>query len=378
MRIAYVSTIRGAPWGGSEELWLQSATAVMAAGHDVGVFVYKWPDEPLPLRQLREKNAALFSRRRSPSLSMRILRKIAGRVGLGHALFFNPYKELPAFRPDCIVITDGATWYAADDQELRNLLVERFPGKYIVISQGNGPYHFPADRAAAISFFRTAKKIVFVAENNRLQAFHQLGQRLENTLVIQNPVNLPFYEQLDLPESKDGYVDLALVGRLTVGDKGQDIVISMMAEKEWLTRKIRIHIYGKGQDLDYIRSLIAFYQVEEKVIIEGQAPIEDIWRKCQALLMPSIIEGTPLTLLEAMVLGRVCIVTRVGGNDEWVVDGRNGFLAEAPTQELLSNKLREAMDNLDKWPDIAGRAHRDAMAKLDRNPGKTLMAQIIS
>jgi glycosyltransferase involved in cell wall biosynthesis len=201
---------------------------------------------------------------------------------------------------------------------------------------------------------------------------------LENTLVIQNPVNLPFYEQLDLPESKDGYVDLALVGRLTVGDKGQDIVISMMAEKEWLTRKIRIHIYGKGQDLDYIRSLIAFYQVEEKVIIEGQAPIEDIWRKCQALLMPSIIEGTPLTLLEAMVLGRVCIVTRVGGNDEWVVDGRNGFLAEAPTQELLSNKLREAMDNLDKWPDIAGRAHRDAMAKLDRNPGKTLMAQIIS
>ena len=70
--------------------------------------------------------------------------------------------------------------------------------------------------------------------------------------------------------------------------------------------------------------------------------------------MPSIIEGTPLTLLEAMVLGRVCIVTRVGGNDEWVVDGRNGFLAEAPTRELLSNKLREAMDNLDKWPDIAG------------------------
>ena len=378
MRIAYISTIRTAPWGGSEELWLQSATDAIGSGHTIGVFAYEWPDEPLPLRKLREKGASIFKRQRTPSLPTRIVHKLAGRLGAGNALFLNPYKDLLSFRPDCVVITDGATWYAADDNPLRTLLVQHFSGAYLIISQGNGPYHFPADRAVAISFFEKAKKIVFVADKNRRQAFHQLAHRLENTLIIQNPVNLPSFQPIRFPEMAQEYIDLAMVGRLTVADKGQDIIISMMAEDYWRNKRIRIHIYGKGGDLEYIRSLIAFYNVEDKVMVEGHATVEEIWKECHGLLMPSIIEGTPLTLMEAMVLGRVCIATRVGGNDEWIVDGRNGFLVEAPTQELLSAKLKEALDKLDKWPDIAKAAHVDAIAKLDRRPGNTLLQQIIS
>lgn len=378
MRIAYISTIRTAPWGGSEELWLQSAAAAIASGHTVGVFVYTWPEEPIQLRRLREKGAVLFKRERSASLPVRVLHKLAGKVGAGGALYFNPYKELLSFKPDRVVITDGDTWYAADDHWLRDLLERHFNGAYLVISQSNGPYHFPANRDSATAFFTKAKRIVFVAGNNREQAFHQLARQLDNTLVIQNPVNLAAFEPIAQPPVKDGYIDLAMVGRLTVSDKGQDIIIAMMSETYWRNRKVRIHLYGKGGDLQYLKNLISYYKVEQQVIIEGHSTVSEIWAKCHALLMPSIVEGTPLTLLEAMVLGKVCIVTRVGGNDEWIVDGRNGYLVEAPTRQLLSDRLRAALDDLEKWPDIARAAHLDAMAKLDKNPGHTLLEQIIS
>lgn len=378
MRIAYISTIKNAPWGGSEELWFQCAKKAIDESHSIGVFVYDWTEEPAPLKYLKEKGALIGKRDRFPSLFKRLLHRIFVRFGAGGSLYLNPYKEVINFKPDCIVVTDGATYYASDDNWLRSLLVKYFEGRYIIVIQGNGPYHFPADRSVAISFFQKAKRLVFVAENNRVQAFHQLASRLDNTLVIQNPVNLAAYDSIRLPEIKDHCIHFAMVGRLTVSDKGQDIVIAMMADSFWRKQNIRIHIYGKGMDLDYIKKLVAFYGVEDKVILEGHATIEHIWKHCHALLMPSIVEGTPLTLLEAMVLGRICIVTRVGGNDEWIVDGKNGFLAEAPTQELFSAKMKEALQSVDRWPDMAKSAHLDALARLDSQPGNTLLQQIIS
>jgi len=376
MRIAYVSTIRSAAWGGSEELWFQSAKAALDRQHTVGVFVYEWADEPAALKDLRNRGALIVKRPRSASLGKRILHRLSARLGNSLDSALNPYKAIKEFNPDCVVVTDGSTYYAADDAWLRSLLMDDFAGKYIIISQGNGPYNFPGDRAAAIRFFEAAKKIIFVAETNRQQAFHQLAHKIDNSAIVQNPVNLAAYDLLPPPESKDDCIHFAMVGRMFVGDKGQDIVIALMAEDFWRNADVRIHIYGKGSDLAYIRELIAFYKVEEKVIIEGHTTIENIWARCHALLMPSIIEGTPLTLLEAMVLGRICIVTKVGGNEEWIRDGENGFLAPAPTQELLSQKMKEAYLQRDKWPAMAATAHAEAIAKLDMHPGNTLLQHI--
>ena len=56
-----------------------------------------------------------------------------------------------------------------------------------------------------------------------------------------------------------------------------------------------------------------------------------IWAEHHALVLPSRFEGMPLVVVEAMLCGRPCIVTDVGGNAELIRDGINGFLAKAPT-----------------------------------------------
>ena len=380
MKIAYISTLRNVPWGGSEELWFQSAKEAMKDGHTVAVFTYDWPQLPAAMRELEGNGATIFRRPHSIPLTRRVFQKVLTRFGKDVYKMngLNPYKDLLSFKPDRIVVTDGGTYYAADDHWLREFLIDHFDGKYVLISQGNSPAHQPADRSHALNFFKKAKELVFVSENNRQLTFHQLAEKLNNTILVQNPVNMDQFKALPFPPVVNGQVHCAMVGRLCIGDKGQDIVISMMAEPFWKNSSLTIHIYGNGNDKEYIKDLIQFYRVEDKVKLEGFTSMHEIWNTCHCLLMPSHIEGTPLTLLEAMVLGRVCIVTDVGGNAEWIKDNENGFLVEAPTRALFSDKLKEAVNRLNEWPAIAASAHASAMEKLDEVPGKSLLKEVVS
>ena len=45
-------------------------------------------------------------------------------------------------------------------------------------------------------------------------------------------------------------------------------------------------------------------------------------------LLTSLWEGLPISLLEAMYLKKVCIVSNVVGNRDVIVDGQNGFVAQ--------------------------------------------------
>jgi glycosyltransferase involved in cell wall biosynthesis len=205
-------------------------------------------------------------------------------------------------------------------------------------------------------------------------AFHQLAHTISNSTVIQNPVNLPSFEALPFPSTKNGKIKMAVIGRLMVSDKGQDMLVSLLKDPFFDDHNISVSIYGAGPDRQYLEELIQYYQVGDRISIQGH--IDDIvsaWNDHHCLLMPSLQEGTPLTLLEALVLGRVCIVTDVGGNNEWIEDGINGFLADAATPSLILKKIKEAFLAINDWPGIAATAHHSAIKKLDRQPGMSIL-----
>ncbi len=59
-------------------------------------------------------------------------------------------------------------------------------------------------------------------------------------------------------------------------------------------------------------------------------------------LLPSLYEGSPKTLIEAMATGRVCVGTKVPGIQEIIIDGKNGILAENTSSESITGALRRA------------------------------------
>ena len=195
---------------------------------------------------------------------------------------------------------------------------------------------------------------------------------LPQALLVQNPVNLIDQSAVTWPdEAKPRF---ATVARLTTRDKGQDLLLEALADPVWKDRDFRLDFYGGGPDREILEDLITLYGLEGKVRIAGfESDIRKIWAEHDLLVLPSVSEGTPISLIEAQICGRPALVTRVDGNPEWVEEGRTGFLAEAPTVHHLRLALERAWENRHRWREMGEAAREACLAKRDADPAGTLL-----
>src|SRR3954462_2905587 len=101
MHFVFVSTMSSYPWGGSEELWSQTAVRLREEGHQVSASIMFWP-------QLSPKVTALAGRRiglriRSNSVAARVLKKIQKRL----VQTPREFAWLRQQKPDLVVISQG-------------------------------------------------------------------------------------------------------------------------------------------------------------------------------------------------------------------------------------------------------------------------------
>lgn len=75
------------------------------------------------------------------------------------------------------------------------------------------------------------------------------------------------------------------------------------------------------------------------------AEVRDRMKNCYCLVLPSITEGLPRVILEAMALSKSVIASRVGGIPDLVKDGETGFLFEVGNVKELAEKLRAILND---------------------------------
>lgn len=76
--------------------------------------------------------------------------------------------------------------------------------------------------------------------------------------------------------------------------------------------------------------------------------IPELMKTSEILLLPSLWEGMPNVVLEAMAAGRAVIGTDVEGTDELVVPGETGWLVPPANTEALAAAMAEAFDKPDR------------------------------
>lgn len=96
------------------------------------------------------------------------------------------------------------------------------------------------------------------------------------------------------------------------------------------TEQAKIDSYGLGDSFRLIRS--SDIGVDRHSILR-------FFRVADAFVLPSIIEGLPIALLEAMAMGLPSISTDIFGIPEAVVDGKTGLLVEAGNSDALAEAL---------------------------------------
>ncbi len=117
-------------------------------------------------------------------------------------------------------------------------------------------------------------------------------------------------------------------------------------------------IVGDGPLRPSLETRVAELGLGDSVRFAGRVPHDDVgtWMgACDVLVLPSLSEGLPTVICEAMLAGRAVIATPVGGTPELVEDGATGILIAPGNVTALADALGELLGT-------PGRA--DAMGEL--------------
>jgi glycosyltransferase involved in cell wall biosynthesis len=84
-----------------------------------------------------------------------------------------------------------------------------------------------------------------------------------------------------------------------------------------------------------------------------------------AFVFPSMFEGLPLALIEAMCKGLPCIATRIGPHEELITHGQNGVLVQPGSVDELARAMLDLCLDADKRTRIGKQAQLDSLALFD-------------
>lgn len=125
----------------------------------------------------------------------------------------------------------------------------------------------------------------------------------------------------------------------------------------------RFVIAGGGPHLAALRRLATALGVEDRVVLAGRVPNEelpDYYAACDVFVLPSVsrLEAFGIVALEAMASGKPVVVSDIPGVREVIADGSEGLLADAVNPEALAEKIRALLANDRVRREMGDRARR--------------------
>lgn len=150
--------------------------------------------------------------------------------------------------------------------------------------------------------------------------------------------------KLELPEHKKIILN---VGNLYDPIKGHKFFIEAISNIVKIRQDILGIIVGSGYLEKQLRELIEELQLSPYVRLVGGKPFAEIplWMNaCDIFVLPSLNEGNPTVMFEALGCGKPFVGTRVGGVPEIITSDDYGLLVEPADPDDLARKILMALD----------------------------------
>ena len=143
-------------------------------------------------------------------------------------------------------------------------------------------------------------------------------------------------KELGLPE--DAFVVLS-VGELNKNKNHETIIKTLALLND---PKIYYVVCGAGSLERYLRELAVSLCISNQIKILGyRRDVIEIYNIADIFVFPSLREGLPVALMEAMAVGLPIICSNIRGNQDLIIDGEGGILVKPDDIEGYANAIRK-------------------------------------
>jgi len=279
--------------------------------------------------ELQKDDIEIFQLNRQPGFDTNLIKQIRqiiknNKVDIIHCHQYTPWVYgvfAAAFSNTKVIFTehgrfhpDSSTW----KRKLINPILNLFTDQVTAISK--------ATKEALIEFENIPEKSITVIYNG-----------ITPLTVVQTEVD-KLKIDLGIPENN------TVLGTIARFDPIKNHTMMLRAFALVLEQQpnTTLIIVGDGEERENIEACIKQLNLVNKVILTGyQAKPHNYLALMDIYLLSSFSEGTSMTLLEAMSIGKPCVVTNAGGNPEVIAHGENGFVTPNDDANEFAKRLVE-------------------------------------
>jgi len=328
MKIAILVNAFPPKWCGGMELALYSIAKNLALrGHDIHVITI-W-DEYLPKRSFQD--------------GFHVHRVYKGKIKFFSMAFFliNIFFCLKSIQPNIVHVQQ--IWFGCIPAFFSKKLLKR---PYIIYGRGSDIYHMSFFwRKMSKFILKNAAKVIVLTEDMKreLQKIY-CGE----ILIIPNGIELDNYKNLQKQNFRVSENKIIIfVGNLRPV-KGLIYLIKAMEIIHAEMENAILMIIGDGEDRKSLEEMVMKLHLEKVVIFIEKIPNKDIPKylvQGDVFVLPTLSEGFPNVILEAMAAGLPIVSTNVNGLSEIIRNEENGYLVEPRNPQQLADKLLQILKN---------------------------------
>ena len=195
----------------------------------------------------------------------------------------------------------------------------------------------------------TKADIVITPSKHLSQVVENWGVKPNKLMIIYNGTKILSNK---IPKTNQETINLITVGRLAPWKNIDTIIESVKLLKQY-DIKFKLFIVGSGPKETELKKLVSDLNLSSDVIFTGQkkyTELAEYYKNSNIYIQASGYEGLPHVLLEAINYDLSIISTPIGGSNEILEDGKNGYVlnlesGKKPNSENLKTIILETINN---------------------------------
>jgi glycosyltransferase involved in cell wall biosynthesis len=191
-------------------------------------------------------------------------------------------------------------------------------------------------------------------------AIVRLGIELDERTDVSSAARAETRRQLGIGEA--AFV-VGWVGRMTAVKRTDDVIRAL---RGLVDRGVDAYVclVGDGPDRDHLERYAHELGVVKRCLFVGyQSDVARFYSAIDALVLPSVNEGTPVSVIEALAARRPVVATRVGGTPDVIRDGVDGYLVDVGDTNALSERLAGLASDPERRARMGSEGHERVLGR---------------